>query len=220
VTVADRVPAPLAGLGVAVAGHPDGPAPELGRGLEALGARVAVLTAGLGSKADVARQLAPHGHLDAFVLADLDPALAEPAAFGELAPTGWTARCEVPLQRAMACLQAAHASLRGGGGAVVVLVPTFAMAGAPGRVAAATAAEGVRSMAKAAARQWGADAITVNAVAVGGEPWSGELPPPALGAPPEVAGGLAATVAMLIDPLGRAVTGSTIAADGGAWMGS
>jgi hypothetical protein len=212
---------PLDGLVVAVAGHPDGPAPELGRGLEALGARVVVLTDGLRSRDDVAGQLAPVPHLDGFVLADLDPAVVGPTPFAELAAPEWTARCEVPLQRAMACLQAAHASLRGGGGgAVVVLVPTFAMAGAPGRVAAAPPAEGVRSKAKAAARPWGAAPITVNALAVGGDAWSGELPPPALGAAPAVAGGVAATVAMLLDPLGRAVTGATIAADGGMWMGS
>ncbi len=154
------------------------------------------------------------------MLADLDPAVLDPTSFAELAPAGWTARCEVPLQRAMACLQAAHASLAQRGGAVVVLVPTFSMAGAPGQVAAAAAMEGVRSMVKAAARQWGAARITANTVAVGGDRWSGELPPPALGAAPEVAGGLAATVAMLLDPLGRSVTGATIAADGGAWMGS
>jgi NAD(P)-dependent dehydrogenase (short-subunit alcohol dehydrogenase family) len=137
-----------------------------------------------------------------------------------LAAAGWAARCEIPLQRAVACVQAAHGSLHERGGAIVVLVPTFALAGAPGRVAAAAAMEGVRSMAKAAARQWGAAGITVNVVAVGGGAWSGELPPPALGAPPEIAGGLAAAVALLLDPLGRAVTGSTIAADGGAWMGT
>jgi 3-oxoacyl-[acyl-carrier protein] reductase len=211
---------PLSGLVVAVAGHPDGPAPVLAEGLATLGADVVVLTGGLDARGAVARELAAVDHLDGFVLADLDPAVLAPTPLGELAPAGWAARCEVPLQRAVACLQAAHTALREHGGAVVVLVPTFAMAGAPGLAAAGAAMEGTRSLVKAAARQWGAARITVNAVAVAGEAWSAGLPPPALGAAPSVADGLAATVAMLLGPLGRSVTGATVPADGGAWMGS
>jgi 3-oxoacyl-[acyl-carrier protein] reductase len=210
----------LDGLVVAVAGHADGPAPVLGRALQAFGATVSVLTEGLGCRDDVERHLAGLGRLDGLVLADLDPAVLEPTPFGDLSPAGWAARCEVPLQRAMACLQAAHTHLCERGGAIVVLVPTFAMAGAPGLAAAATGIEGQHSMVKAAARQWGAARITVNAVAIAGAAWSSELPPPALGEVPAVDGGLADTVAMLLGPFGRSVTGATIAADGGAWMGT
>lgn len=50
-------------------------------------------------------------------------------------------------------------------GRIVLVVPTIGMAGAAGSVGYTTAIEGIRAMAKSAARQWGSEGITVNMIA-------------------------------------------------------
>src|SRR5258708_2248056 len=123
----------------------------------------------------------------------------------------WRERCEAPLHVTLAFLQAAHTALRDRGGRVVVLVPTIAMTGAAGLVPLATAAEGTRSLAKAAARRWGADGVTVNCVAIGLD--GASKMPPALERVD-----VAAVVAMFAGDAASSVTGATVAVDGGRWM--
>lgn len=124
----------------------------------------------------------------------------------------WDGRCDAPLRWALEEAQAARRHLlERGGGRLVFVVPSFGLTGAGGLVAEATAAEGVRSLAKSAARQWGAEGITVACVArrVGGpEVALPSLPPPA---PEDVA----SAIELLLDPRSRAVTGATVVVDGG-----
>ena len=62
----------------------------------------------------------------------------------------------------LVALQGGHASMAG---RIVVVLPTIGMAGAAGMVDYTTAIEGIRAMAKSAARQWGPEGIGVNIVA-------------------------------------------------------
>jgi 3-oxoacyl-[acyl-carrier protein] reductase len=140
-----------------------------------------------------------------------------PSPLVDVGPAEWDRRCEARLRDGIARLQAAHAELRArGGGRIVVVVPTIAMTGMAGLAPEAAAAEGLRGLVKAAARQWGADGITVNCVAVAppGEHRSPVVADPALASPPDVA----AVVAMLLSDAAAHVTGATVPADGGLWM--
>jgi 3-oxoacyl-[acyl-carrier protein] reductase len=65
----------------------------------------------------------------------------------------------------LAALQTAHASMTDGGRIVIVL-PSIGIAGAAGLVDYTTALEGIRAMAKSAARQWATDGVGVNMLAV------------------------------------------------------
>jgi 3-oxoacyl-[acyl-carrier protein] reductase len=65
----------------------------------------------------------------------------------------------------LVALQRAHSAMTSRGGRIVILVPTIGMAGAAGGVAYTTAIEGIRAMAKSAARQWCSDGLAVNLVA-------------------------------------------------------
>ncbi|HEY5252683.1 MAG TPA: SDR family oxidoreductase [Acidimicrobiales bacterium] len=144
----------------------------------------------------------------------------------DLQPEQWRQRVERPLQRTMACFQATHRRLRADGGSLVLLLPSLALVGAAGLVPWATVAEGQRSLAKAAARAWGAEGIRVNAVAVpagllapsaDGRDRPGQ-PPAALGDTPDLEGQVAGVVVSLLSRPWAGVTGATIAVDGGVWM--
>ena len=163
------------------------------------------LAVGLGDRGHDVSLVSPGDGLpevDAVVHADLVPASAESLPLVDLDGDGWEAAAEAPVRRAMAALQAAHATFQGRGGRVVVVTPTVGLVGAAGSVALATAVESVRGMAKGAARQWGPAGITVNFVA------------PAL----DRAGEAVAAVALLLGDDAAGVTGTTIGADGGEWV--
>ncbi|HWC36156.1 MAG TPA: SDR family oxidoreductase [Mycobacteriales bacterium] len=153
--------------------------------------------------------------------------LREPTVVGDLvslAAADWRQEAEVPLRRARLVLQAAHRCLQDAGGRVVVLLPSVVMTGAAGVAAWAAAAEGYRSLTKAAARAWGADRISIQCVVVPVSLCGGSvadrpgLQPPALGRTPGPRADIAPAIAALLDPRFDAVTGSTLAIDGGVWM--
>jgi NAD(P)-dependent dehydrogenase (short-subunit alcohol dehydrogenase family) len=111
------------------------------------------------------------------------------------------------------------------GGSLVVVIPTLALVGASDFVPWAVVAEGQRSLAKAAARAWGHEGITVNCLAVPGALLSDDAapdrpgqPPPALRRLPRREGDVALVLLSLVSGGWRAVTGATIAVDGGVWM--
>ena len=209
----------------------------LGAGLRALGESVVLAPHGspgtLGSLATaadyvaaaVARAEQESGQRAAVVLVSTGPLMTQPASLADLLPEQWRQRVEEPLQQTMAFFQGAHRRLRINGGYLVVVLPTFALVGAAGFVPWAVVAEGQRSLAKAAARAWGPEGITVNCLAVPGallgedpEPDRPGQPEPALGGPPDLEGAVASVLASLVSGRWRAVTGATIAVDGGVWM--
>ena len=126
---------------------------------------------------------------------------------------------EQPMQRVIAGLQRAHAA---GAKRIVVIVPTIGMSGGDRHAVHAALAEAARITVKSAARQWGADGITVNAVA---------LAPEEFGVDPKVSGPVAIAPRALtgaVDPANAVtwlcsgaaahVTGQTVVCDGGLWM--
>lgn len=204
------------------------PAGLLCSGLNGLGETAAVGL--LGTTADAVTDVLAEaenqsGPVAAVVLVSAGPATGH----GELAglePEQWRERVELPLQRTMAGFQGVHRRLRSDGGSFVLVLPTLALVGAAGLVPWATVAEGQRSLAKAAARAWGAERIRVNSVAVpagllgpsaAGLDRPGQ-PSPALADSPDLEGQVASVVASLLSGDWAGVTGATIAVDGGVWM--
>ena len=162
-------------------------------------------------------------------------------AVADLDLDAWRARVELPLHRTLVCFQGPFDALRGDGGTMVLLVPTLSLVGAAGFGPWAAVTEGQRALAKAAARAWGSRAVTVNCVAVPAAllmaPGADDDPPTrrgvrrrvtsrarsarttrsALGRP-DMGVEVAAVVLTLLSPAWRAVTGATVAVDGGVWM--
>ena len=164
------------------------------------------------------------GPVDVVVHADLDPFAFEPEALADTSAEDWQRRCEAVLRSALECAQTAHRLMHGAGGLLVFVTPTIGITGAAGLVPFATAVEGVRALAKSAARQWGSAGIRVNCVAPRAEllsPAAGRLSPevaePALGATPVDAGAVASVIALLVSA-GSLVTGATVVVDGGVVM--
>lgn len=92
----------------------------------------------------------------------LSRALAD--AFGDVAVIDGDAAVDEILWQTLTALQGAHSSMAQGG-RIVVILPTIGMSGAAGLVDCTTAVEGIRAMAKSAARQWASDRIGVNIIA-------------------------------------------------------
>lgn len=201
----------------------------LAAGLTDAGAVVAAVpTDRLGSRADAtaafAAVAARHGPVSGVVHAAIDPIAYQRVPMHAVDDARWDAVWEQTLRRALFVLQAAHAQMRAGG-AIVVVGSVVGMAGAAELAPYAAAMEGVRVLAKSAARQWGADGIRVNVLAPAHEHVpagvaSNELAlsPPALGGPGDPAADLAPVVAWLLGDDAHFVTGVTVAADGGVWM--
>ena len=184
----------------------------LARGLQRLGANV---TRSVAESA---------GRVDLVVIPVTDPGGLNRAPLADMDEGEWIRRCEAPLNAVRVALQEAHAVLSGKGGRIVLLVPTISMLGAADFAAYSAVGEGARSLAKAAARGWGAVGITINCIALTQEqlaPGSdGEVTekrvPPALKTP-DLENDIVALIASLAT--GPAiVTGNTIMADGGNLM--
>lgn len=143
---------------------------------------------------------------DFVVIPIADPLDGAHVDFAELDDAQWQTACEIPLRHARLALQAAHRALADRGGRILFIVPTAAIVGEAGAVAASAVAEGVRALGKSAALAWKSEGISVNFLAVGAT----TLRDPAL---------LRRDVAPLVSLLARCgpmVTGSTLVADGGA----
>jgi 3-oxoacyl-[acyl-carrier protein] reductase len=221
----------LAGRVVLVAGGGTGLGQSIARGLEDADATVVVVDGGFASRKEVevafagARDAA--GPIDAVVHAFVDPAALTSAPVAETSEADWDRRCEAMLRAALYSCQAASKELWERGGPLVLVTPTIALTGAPGLVPYAAAAEGIRALAKSAARQWGERSITVNCVAVPVElmvpapaaaPSGLALSEPALGRSPDARRNVARVVALLVTDPAPFVTGVTIPVDGGVVM--
>jgi NAD(P)-dependent dehydrogenase (short-subunit alcohol dehydrogenase family) len=122
-------------------------------------------------------------------------------------------------------LQAAFPHLRGRNGRVLLVTPTVSMSGAAGLVPYTAAVEAQRVLAKAAARQWGADGITLNSLApapehvpIGVESATVSLAPPALDGPGDPELDLGPIAVFLASESAHFLTGATVSADGGVWL--
>lgn len=162
------------------------------------------------------------GGLDAVVhVAELGP--IEDILLSDTDEDAWAARAEEPIWTALLSFQAAHATFAGRPGSIVAAVPSIALTGAAGLVAPASAAEGIRQLVKSAARAWGADGVRVNALTLPVEDW-GFVPPAAHVVPnrygaslpgPNADADLAGAVAVLLGPVARGITGTTVGVDRG-----
>jgi NAD(P)-dependent dehydrogenase (short-subunit alcohol dehydrogenase family) len=144
----------------------------------------------------------------------------------ELSADDWQARTSQPLHAALAFHQAAarHFVDRASAdrrGRIVVVVPTVALTGGAGVVPLATTADAERSLVKSQARALGPYGLTVNCIAVDSALLAGRsLDRAGLQARPlpvPTVADLAATIDGLLSPAFDAVTGQTIAVDGGRW---
>lgn len=150
----------------------------------------------------------------------LVPALAaRPVAFHELTDDEFDEMWEQPMRSVITRMIEAR---NDGAVRIVVVTPTTGMSGGDRYAATAATAEAVRVLVKSAARQWGADGITVNAVAVAprlfdiDESIAGaqSIAPPALPGH----GDPGAVISFLCSAAAGGVTGATISVDGGVWM--
>jgi NAD(P)-dependent dehydrogenase (short-subunit alcohol dehydrogenase family) len=140
----------------------------------------------------------------------------------ELDEAAWDARGEALLRRALHDCRLAHAGMRERGGRIILITPTVALVGAAGLAPFAMAAEGMRTLAKAAARQWGVLGITANCVApsldvFGTRHDADGSVAAALGRTPTL-DDLVTVVASLLGDAGALITGTTITLDGGVVM--
>ncbi len=165
------------------------------------------------------------GRVNLVIIPVTDPGGLVPAALADMDDAEWDRRCEAPLRAMRIALQTAYKALHGHGGRIILLVPTISMNGAEGFAPFSAVGEGARSLAKAAARGWGAEGITVNCLALTSEqlcPGEEGKPaetkvPKALGRLPELDTEIAGFIAALV--AGPAIlTGATLALDGGSLM--
>lgn len=127
---------------------------------------------------------------------------------------------EEPMWETLVALQAAY---RSSARRIVLILPTIGVVGAPGAVDYTTAIEGIRAMAKSAARQWASERIGVNIVAAPADLFSRDVDTSHLSAaavPDD--GALIHSVVetarfLLRDDLPH-VTGETVIVDGGSVM--
>ncbi|OCC23335.1 hypothetical protein MB02_11935 [Croceicoccus estronivorus] len=183
------------------------------------------MEAGMAAISEAEREL---GRVDAMVYAWVDPAMAERQPLAAMSEAEWAAKCELPLRYARNFFKLAHAVLHEGGGDVVQLLPSLAMTGSDGLLPWAAAAEGQRSLGKAAARAWGRYPIRINTLAVQATLLAGldpdvelerpGLPMTSLNAASSEMAPVAALLATLLTPGFSSVTGTTIGGDGGRWM--
>jgi NAD(P)-dependent dehydrogenase (short-subunit alcohol dehydrogenase family) len=209
-------------LVAAVVGGPGGPAGDVAEGLRSLGATVTELPAA--TRVALADGLRAAGGLNLVVWAPAPGAAATASPLVDHDEAGWDAQAAEPLRQAVACFQAAQDVMADQGGALVAVIPTFAMAGSAGFTAWTTAAEGLRSLVKVAARDLGKHDISVNAIALPAQALAASEEslnrpglPAAVFTPPSDASEAAGIIAALAAPPWRAVTGATIAVDGGVW---
>lgn len=199
-------------------------------GLGAAGAVVATVPFdALATRADAeaafAAVSAEHGTIRGVVHDAVDPVAYERVPMQEVDDARWDAVWEQTLRRTLFVLQAGHRQMHAQGGAFVVMASLVGMAGAAGLAPYAAAAEGVRILAKSAARQWGPAGIRVNCLAPAPEHVPAgvvsadlALSPPALGGPGDPTADLAPVVGWLLGDDAHFVTGQTVTADGGVWM--
>jgi len=163
----------------------------------------------------------PAAPVDAVVFAPWDPATVRPVPFAELTDDDFDRAWQQTMDAAVATCIEARTAFAGRGGRIVLTTPTTAMVGGVQHAHWAAAAEGVHVLAKSVARQWGADGITTNVLAVGP---AQVLAEPAVAGPVSIAAPAipdadpGPVLAFLCGPGAAELTGQTLTVDGGLWM--
>jgi NAD(P)-dependent dehydrogenase (short-subunit alcohol dehydrogenase family) len=153
----------------------------------------------------------------------------------DLSPNGWNAVIGIVLNGSFYCSRAAgrHMIARGGGGAIVSILATYAWTGSAGTVHSAAAKAGVMAMTQTLAVEWAKHGIRVNGVAPGPiespgaakqlwdspaavEQITQSVPLKRWGQPSEIAD----AVAFLCSPHAGYITGDVLTVDGGQWLGA
>ncbi|MDX1873861.1 SDR family oxidoreductase [Mycolicibacterium sp. 120266] len=136
----------------------------------------------------------------------------------------WHRDVEFSVASALTVLRDAKAAMPSGG-RIVLVVPTLGVTGAPGLVSYTTAMEGIRAMAKSAARQWACEGVGVNLVAVPVGLIAPELASadahhsaPALGRDVDLSATVIRAVAVLLGHELDHLAGATLVVDGGSVM--
>lgn len=170
----------------------------------------------------------PSSSPDAVVLLELDPGAVAGRSFADTDEAAWDALAEAPARRTLVVLQRARAAMGPAGLQFVLMQPATALEGSEQLVAATTGWEAQRVLLKSAARRWGTAGFRANVVLVRPDALvaapDGRVPADALRTPPALdrsACGIDAvidTVLLLLRPEGAALTGATLAVDGGALM--
>jgi NAD(P)-dependent dehydrogenase (short-subunit alcohol dehydrogenase family) len=168
--------------------------------------------------------------IDLVVYAHLDPAGFSIRPIIGLSEQEWDDTAERSLRHAFVALQQIH-TLVTDGTPIVVVLPNVGAVGVAGLVPLCSAVEGIRVMAKAVARRWGARSITVNTIGVelsafmlgGAEAGVTAVPQvPVLGSPALPDGSVVDDVLALLEvfasPAGRSITGAFLMADRGTVM--
>jgi 3-oxoacyl-[acyl-carrier protein] reductase len=190
------------------------------------GADVATTAYAFADRAAAEAALGAARRFEILVHVVVDDAALVPEALVDTAPDAWDARGEALLRDAVFTFQAAHPRfVAAGTGRIVVVAPTSGFTGAARFVPQSTAVEGVRALAKSAARQWGPDGITVNTVLVPPALVAPALAtattfeaPPAFGRLPDLHDDVAATIAHFAAPTSGGINGATVIVDGGSVM--
>ena len=173
---------------------------------------------GNGALADRLRSSVHSDTPSAVVVVDVDGSVGA-VSVAELTDAMIDEVFEQPMQRVILALQEAHST---GCRRIAVVVPTTGMSGGSHHAAHAALAESARILVKSAARQWGAQGITVNAVAV--DPASFAIDAAVSGpvsiAPRALTGDLDPVNALnwLCSEESGHITGQTLVCDGGLWM--
>jgi NAD(P)-dependent dehydrogenase (short-subunit alcohol dehydrogenase family) len=169
-------------------------------------------------------------NIELVVYAHLDPAGFSIRPIIELSEQDWDDTAERSLRHAFVALQQIH-TLVADGTSIVLVLPNVGAVGVSGLVPLCSAVEGIRVMAKAVARRWGARSITVNTIGVelsafmlgDAEAGATAVPQvPVLGSPALAEGSVVDDVLALLDvfasPAGRSITGAFLMADRGTVM--
>lgn len=189
------------------------------------GARVAAIDGGFAERGRAETAFAALTPIDAVVHVCVDERALVAQPLVETEPADWEVRGEGLIREAIFTFQAAYSAFTGGRGRIVLVAPTVGFTGAGGLVPYTTAVEGVRSLAKSAARQWGPQGITVNTVMVPPDLVAPVLvtnttfnAPPVVGRLPDVRADVVEAIGLFAAPTTGGITGATVIVDGGSVM--